>query len=126
MLRQETCDDGVADLIEAVSLLGQPMGEMRNAAQIDTLGARGIPPAAQVCPIPRNVGLKNALLQPRPRLRLDDDLLGHLDLLSGWMSREEIRIMRRAGLDECPPSPSASMEIVALPHDELRIIARCA
>jgi hypothetical protein len=33
--------------------------------------------------VSRDVWLKNALLEPRSRLWLNDDLLGHNDLLSG-------------------------------------------
>lgn len=77
MLRQEAGDDGLADRGQAAPFPGQPMGEVRDAAQVDALGARDISPAAQVRAVPRNVRLKNAVLQPRAGLRLDDDLLGH-------------------------------------------------
>lgn len=61
MLRQEARDQGLADRAQAAPFPGQPMGEVRNAAQINTLGARGIPPPAQVRPKSRNVWLKNAV-----------------------------------------------------------------
>jgi hypothetical protein len=83
MLCQEARDQGLADRAQAASFPGQPMGEVRNAAQIDTLGARGIPPTAQVRAKSRNVRLNNAVLQPHAGLRMDDDHLGHVDLLSG-------------------------------------------
>jgi hypothetical protein len=82
-LCQEARDQGLADRAQAASFHGQPMGEVRNAAQINTLGARGIPPPAQVRPKSRNVRLKNAVSQPHTGLRLNNDIVGHIDLLSG-------------------------------------------
>jgi hypothetical protein len=75
------------------------MAEVRDAAQIDALGAWRISPTPQVLPVLRNVGLKNAVLQPSAGLWLNDDLPLHADLLPSWMRLEgKTRIMRMAEL----------------------------
>jgi hypothetical protein len=83
MPESEPGDDNFVDLAEAVPLLGQPMGEMRDAAQIDAPGVRRIAPTLQMIGICRQMGLQNAVRQPGEGLWLHVDLDDHEDLLSG-------------------------------------------
>jgi hypothetical protein len=54
---------------------------MGDAAQINALRAQRVPTFAQVLYVPERIGLKNAVFQPRARLRLNLDLDGHDNLL---------------------------------------------
>jgi hypothetical protein len=81
---------------QGIPLQRQPMGEVRDTAKIDTPGTRRIPPPTQMLAIPSDIRLKDAVLQPGTRLRLEDDRFGHDDLLSGRKAQKEIRIMCRS------------------------------
>src|SRR5271166_660776 len=83
MLRHESFNGSFADRSQGVVLGCQPMGEVRDAANVNAPSVRGIPTAMQVVAVGGDITLKNAVLQPGTLLRLDDDLFGHPDLLSG-------------------------------------------
>ncbi|PZP09543.1 MAG: hypothetical protein DI607_12310 [Sphingomonas hengshuiensis] len=81
MFREKANDGDLTDHFQAVPLLCQPMGEVRDAAHVGALGARSISPSLQMLPVLRNVRLKNTSFQPSARPWLYDDHLLHTDLL---------------------------------------------
>jgi hypothetical protein len=83
MLCHKSANGNFADCSQGVVLDGQPMGEVRHAAKINAPSVRGIPTLMQVVAVGSDITLKNAALQPATLLRLDDDLFGHIGLLSG-------------------------------------------
>jgi hypothetical protein len=59
------------------------MGEVRDAAKVNAPGGRGVPTVMKMIAVGGYTILKNAVLKPGKLLWLDDDLFGHVGLLSG-------------------------------------------
>ena len=81
VFREKTHNDALADRFQVIPLLAQPMGEVRDAAQIGALSVRRISPSLQLFRVVRNVGPKNTALQPGAGLWLNDNHVLHADLL---------------------------------------------
>jgi len=84
MFRQESPGRSFADHAQGmVPSCCQPMGEVRDAAKVNAPGGRGVPTAMKMIAVGGYTILKNAVMKPGKLLWLDDDLFGHVGLLSG-------------------------------------------
>jgi hypothetical protein len=70
MLGNEPSNSRLVDGANGIPLARQPVSEVRDTAEIDTLGAPRIPPAIQMLTVSGGIRLEDAVLQPSARLRL--------------------------------------------------------
>jgi hypothetical protein len=118
MLGQIPSHRVLIDTLQAEPFLAHPVGEMRNAAEIDTPRTRRVAARLQVRPVLSYMRLESTLLQPRVRVRLQWQTVIHHDLPSRDWSRAEDR-ENYAQVDSCNAGESAQAA------SQLRIIRTC-